>query len=98
MRISDWSSDVCSSDLDRGLVIRGGLFRFERLFEIGAEAFGESFARVGGRGHWRRRCGSQELAGDEHPATPRLQMILRKENRPWPSKIDRKSTRLNSSP
>src|SRR3546814_14387022 len=34
MRISDWSSDVCSSDLSRARVNRSGLLRYARNDEL----------------------------------------------------------------
>src|SRR3546814_1019423 len=43
MRISDWSSDVCSSDL----IIGAGTFADDRSAAISCTGTGESFIRVG---------------------------------------------------
>src|SRR3546814_1158106 len=59
MRISDWSSDVCSSDLKRG-------FGKERFVQQGgmAERFGQRFAAIAGnecKGHAFPRQGCRNL-------------------------------------
>src|SRR3546814_2985097 len=38
MRISDWSSDVCSSDLDEGINLRGDKLALQRLKEAAEKA------------------------------------------------------------
>src|SRR3546814_13994906 len=42
MRISDWSSDVCSSDLDRGAIVIG-----HQILALDAPAHALAFQRVG---------------------------------------------------
>src|SRR3546814_5574775 len=84
MRISDWSSDVCSSDLTRaevapvGRLVHEGLHRadgIQRLARIDAEV------------------GDAVLAGAAEPAhAPAVG-----EDRQQHHRQDRKSTRLNSS-
>src|SRR3546814_4815654 len=51
MRISDWSSDVCSSDLDKALGDRIGAFRHVHSFAIDAVHKGTS-PFIGARELW----------------------------------------------
>src|SRR3546814_17687761 len=64
MRISDWSSDVCSSDLQR--VVRHGL-RAQRGVLAGRGAGGRPLRRLAGRGLFRRvdvQPGDRRQQGD----------------------------------
>src|SRR3546814_1053982 len=93
MRISDWSSDVCSSDL--GIFLR--IDRMRRA--VGAEEkFGR--ARGGGGAHRepvplalgdRQAIGVRADAADQHRIAIDVQMMR------CDRRGDRKSTRLNSS-
>src|SRR3546814_2632473 len=91
MRISDWSSDVCSSDLgqNRSSVVRSmprSIGKAQCLVIIEAV---RGRSRVRRQGQFRQRL---EI-GDRGVAPPPGLMVLdRKERRG-----DRKSTRLNSS-
>src|SRR3546814_6581934 len=66
MRISDWSSDVCSSDLDPGVVeLRGAQFQFPgaeepvlRDITFRAEP-GKTTAIIGGTEIGRASCGKE---------------------------------------
>src|SRR3546814_8852340 len=97
MRISDWSSDVCSSDLSRSLIgddehgwSASGVFNFEggcyaKVIRLDPEAEPEIYATTG-------RFGTvlENVAMD--PVTRQLDLD---DNRY--TEKDRKSTRLNSS-
>src|SRR3546814_19960738 len=67
MRISDWSSDVCSSDLEVAAV----LFAFEDRGDLGEvvqplhEGVGDRLAEAAGEGHELPR--RQLLLAEEHP-------------------------------
>src|SRR3546814_10121644 len=82
LRISDWSSDVCSSDLQDGVQRRVVGAQFHEPRADRAERFHQQFAQ--GRLE-RAEALARELCADGvgGPARQRL--------------IDRKSTRLNSS-
>src|SRR3546814_20852167 len=67
MRISDWSSDVCSSDLRAGAV-RGRLLG--RLYLARQARGGAAWARCGGGRHDRR--GHRRGADRRHPCRRRL--------------------------
>src|SRR3546814_2985047 len=103
MRISDWSSDVCSSDL--------------RRFRFGCELHGSAdhlirppkTKRQGGGPFWPPPYSLQILVPGGHPMTkPRLVSLLLLSTTiltpsvAWGQEstppTDRKSTRLNSSP
>src|SRR3546814_2559348 len=106
MRISDWSSDVCSSDLRPACSDRGQFTRDElaRLVERGA-ALASDLAAFDERaehriepeekGRAQHESGDDILAGDgeqpRQPHFPRMLVGIMVEPR------DRKSTRLNSS-
>src|SRR3546814_4400837 len=97
MRISDWSSDVCSSDLPGGAVVHG-LQELEALEAVlvvdyprsGREALGQLVPAVGcdgdgvdlDDGHGAMVAGRGASAPGDEPLLPAG---------------DRKSTRLNSS-
>src|SRR3546814_3080537 len=73
MRISDWSSDVCSSDLDSSLICAlaapmapRGLNTFSVTFdsaEHDESAFQTEMARSLGTRHRSVNCGSHDIAG-----------------------------------
>src|SRR3546814_1400307 len=105
MRISDWSSDVCSSDLARVV---------ERLAEGGddrgqVEPGGEPGRERRSHDHEQRIEAEQEARDDdedadqnEHDARPdgKSKICSRGDaetRREYPKNVDRKSTRLNSS-
>src|SRR3546814_9399161 len=96
MRISDWSSDVCSSDLCRGAVDPGPQPTRRRLRSLDAEALHEALAggeveagRAGQLLEAFRRAHERRLGP---PGT-----VARLGTRPEQAQGDRKSTRLNSS-
>src|SRR3546814_3575020 len=65
MRISDWSSDVCSSDLlDRRIVV-------QRLGDVGHRTPGEDPERVSGAGGMRRLDDRLRALGRVRPALRR---------------------------
>src|SRR3546814_10471530 len=97
MRISDWSSDVCSSDLPRrGMVEQFGL-RHGLAVDIALDMADveppdqvelvERFDTLGGRFHLERLGQRDDRGDDRAVARPRLGRAAK----------DRKSTRLNSS-
>src|SRR3546814_8615832 len=101
MRISDWSSDVCSSDLDRRGYARAG----ERVLPDDTAIFiavGGKLAR-GIAGDDRALCrggrGAPENAGefDRAGLGPADRAVGRIEREELIVLRDRKSTRLNSS-
>src|SRR3546814_1403850 len=113
MRISDWSSDVCSSDLS-GLTAGIAFEQLARLFigpGLGDERFGAEIVCVGhdasGCGAWRAKSQMLKWRGLDSAAPARSP--TRPPNRVfygWPGggagrhrlgNRDRKSTRLNSS-
>src|SRR3546814_12198321 len=67
MRISDWSSDVCSSDLDESVLVTGGCDegreqhrRRNRCFDAttsNAELGGTKDEKTAGPSHWQRGIG-----------------------------------------
>src|SRR3546814_4875267 len=107
MRISDWSSDVCASDLERAVRIRGAggevaIGAAERaVVPAGAVAAG-AFAQVGRLGKVLR-TGFQRVAvvvADEthHVGAAIVEVLAAEEGRRGlVHAADRKSTRLNSS-
>src|SRR3546814_1725839 len=104
MRISDWSSDVCSSDL-LGLH-RAAFERADRLADA-RQAFGVRVAQPGTRGQVLRFARHFEfVAVDERTmddeigvaADRRGEMRVGAERKAEMTRVDRKSTRLNSSP
>src|SRR3546814_2241088 len=100
MRISDWSSDVCSSDLDRGDVMSVALPHV-RGPGFAASAAGIAIHGKAGRlrhastgcEQYRAKYGEKRTTGriiiQAHQLCPMAFMSS--------SDIDRKSTRLNSS-
>src|SRR3546814_5106451 len=102
MRISDWSSDVCSSDLDLPLVI-DALNRFYFKPEAGG--------RLWLSPHDETACPASDCAPEEIDialAIDRFQQVVdwkvERVEHSWaglrsfaPDRLDRKSTRLNSS-
>src|SRR3546814_7356641 len=97
MRISDWSSDVCSSDLIAGLldpdrvagVGQGPRREVERLLRAGND---DHLLRRAGDGPRRAEIGGYRLA--QRPIAAGIAGHEEAPRRPPP---DRKSTRLNSS-
>src|SRR3546814_3075511 len=89
MRISDWSSDVCSSDLD-GVFVQGLLeqvFRgLERLF-LALDALVTGVVLEDGRAGEAEQLGLGEEILDGLVVVAELRAVA----------LDRKSTRLNSS-
>src|SRR3546814_3162751 len=92
MRISDWSSDVCSSDLQAVLHVPDGRAVGEGGAAVGGEGGGVALAALDllrchlvgdGRAHLAR-LRVAAVAGDVEPAIAQRH-------------VDRKSTRLNSS-
>src|SRR3546814_9035956 len=98
MRISDWSSDVCSSDLLRDLRCRQPAGGFLQRDQVVAQDL-----------PWRGRSVDDEAVHGIGTFQPRLEKGARNENgqvleigggivhRPLQIAEDRKSTRLNSS-
>src|SRR3546814_3750840 len=112
MRISDWSSDVCSSDLDClciSLELR--LQRFAESNGLGSNDMHQRTALQ--TGEYRRidLLGNGFIIGQHHAATRTAQSLVRRgcdhmrvtegrrvrSARDQASEVDRKSTRLNSS-
>src|SRR3546814_4894627 len=105
MRISDWSSDVCSSDLNRLPLFAvtktiAGIVELlyphqsgKHLMAIGPGTFAANqihgHCRHGRIGGFGRSYGRVEIGGIAAPDLSGTQLPARKE--------DRKSTRLNSS-
>src|SRR3546814_6820712 len=97
MRISDWSSDVCSSDLlieagpvrlaDAAQESDLSLGRFRHLFTA---EIGMPFQRYV---LWRRLLIAFDAIGGQHSATEAAHMAGFSDS----AHLDRKSTRLNSS-
>src|SRR3546814_8493740 len=112
MRISDWSSDVCSADLDLGEVedlalVDPGLDADD---SVGGLGLGEAVIDVGAQGMQRhaafaiplrtRDLGAVEAAGDVDLDAQRAQAHRVADgalHRAAEHDADRKSTRLNSS-
>src|SRR3546814_7474329 len=97
MRISDWSSDVCSSDLEGlGLLGLGGIAMYERREQLGmgAQMTVEIHAHEGRQLHEARidlapHAGETRRDSVDHLRLEPLHRMADGE--------DRKSTRLNSS-
>src|SRR3546814_3509219 len=99
MRISDWSSDVCSSDLRKILLKRAHEVsdRERLIMETWTGAFPQLLAAYEHKerfyGIWDATTRLQaEAALDEWIAT-----IPKGQKEVWSDLVDRKSTRLNSS-
>src|SRR3546814_6468191 len=97
MRISDWSSDVCSSDLSKAIVAEA--FEVRELLEGLCARRAARHVRDGGSNDALRIAASEERRRslDEEPlalmqANERLHQLLVSVG-----SRDRKSTRLNSS-
>src|SRR3546814_4035769 len=88
MRISDWSSDVCSSDLVRAMIFFLTKSGFTGSFDPVRVRLGRSCS------DWQRKTRLGECrAGLEARSVDRLRF----ERRLGAVRLDRKSTRLNSS-
>src|SRR3546814_6621119 len=106
MRISDWSSDVCSSDLDEADVAIGiAGYRAHRVAKYLVGSRGEGrFDLAGCRGLLARlqnlhglddHLGGFQEIGPDAPAE--LVRFIRCRSHLRAAAVDRKSTRLNSS-
>src|SRR3546814_2500066 len=101
MRISDWSSDVCSSDLDHPTDLRNSRNQFVHLRPLRGASLAPILAEDGSLLNLDRFRGKLVLLNfwatwcppcvGELPALDRLQELL------WSEALDRKSPRLNSS-
>src|SRR3546814_3706584 len=101
MRISDWSSDVCSSDLDKARCTRdiAGKTTYLNLQIFAFEAlprFTQGRAHDCRVAHPIARSSTRNL-GREHIHVDPADSISRSQNHGAFNDIDRKSTRLNSS-
>src|SRR3546814_3473990 len=102
MRISDWSSDVCSSDLEAGAVIvilaravAGGRIIVEGRGRADLGAVGDARARGrrdGPADRQRPRRPRRDAADGPHAGGAVIAAETRRAR-----EVDRKSTRLNSS-
>src|SRR3546814_3641751 len=104
MRISDWSSDVCSSDLDVNKAGKKALSEaFEKLGLDYVPSYGNFvLVRVGDAARinlelLKRGVIVRPVAGDGLPEWLRVSIGLPSENTRFVQALDRKSTRLNSS-
>src|SRR3546814_6876858 len=112
MRISDWSSDVCSSDLRNGVaeevealavLVRPGRADLGpvRILAVAGDAIEHEGGAVGFGGHVSSpsRCRAATVAADaENKARPIGRGVMPAARLPGRgSCTDRKSTRLNSS-
>src|SRR3546814_8621909 len=102
MRISDWSSDVCSSDLISGRLIGAGVrmgasdfAAAERLLERAEAELSRVPARRFATALEIARARLAALKGDAREALSRINAA--KAHCPTRLPVDRKSTRLNSS-
>src|SRR3546814_1488511 len=108
MRISDWSSDVCSSDLDgRGNIVDGNASATnDRSTAENIVGGPDDFARcsqivqpLARALHEGQQIDGQELVADDPVFAQQCRPGERTGARqPRASGLDRKSTRLNSSP
>src|SRR3546814_5487987 len=100
MRISDWSSDVCSSDLDKGggVPLPTGVHAIaERQVADPDLAIGETRLKAVGIAHEvGDECGCG-LVIDLFGRVDLLDLAVRHHHYPVGKLQDRKSTRLNSS-
>src|SRR3546814_2066250 len=101
MRISDWSSDVCSSDLDRDLPHDLVHFVVEGVLGLKAGVFGQ-IAAGGDAGGFRVDAAEGVRDAKDHRRTVRKQAakgqrLVKAQGREGELSEDRKSTRLNSS-
>src|SRR3546814_3497925 len=110
MRISDWSSDVCSSDLAEGADRRvQGAFEDKLLNKLRrlqqrvalARRLRQVLMQVAEKARVERRVAKimQQGAGIRVDLLPEHQQGTRRFKRQWQreQRVDRKSTRLNSS-
>src|SRR3546814_3060881 len=101
MRISDWSSDVCSSDLNRPRRDPGERMAPHELDESRDRERGPAPHAEPGGGHMdiqnARRLALLVIAGHQHQPRPRADEQQRQPQAEQPGGQDRKSTRLNSS-
>src|SRR3546814_2896362 len=106
MRISDWSSDVCSSDL---LTVEGDYAKVERgegvLLLADVKLKGSPLAKSGSASLWDIGDGvvCLEVHSKMNTMDPEVFKIIGKALEIVPNQfkalvVDRKSTRLNSSP
>src|SRR3546814_4621441 len=103
MRISDWSSDVCSSDLSRGTASRGHLAPGSGAI---APSPGHLPFQIAARGEWPRalrKVRAMTKKNKNGAAMPLIRMIDSEADalteltlQQQRDSIDRKSTRLNS--
>src|SRR3546814_10121998 len=96
MRISDWSSDVCSSDLNGDLVF-GNLGYLQGTLAVSVPIIKDVLAiRVAGNYNHRRGytkvIGTSQRLDERNNDSQRLSVLA--QPTAW---LDRKSTRLNSS-
>src|SRR3546814_4747522 len=108
MRISDWSSDVCSSDLAQVSILSGATQADAEVAAGGPAAGQEAYAPAAGRAP-ERQAPAHAIEALQHGVV-RLWLIVAvgipvKDPAVAPGRvsaagvpIDRKSTRLNSSP
>src|SRR3546814_8072203 len=97
MRISDWSSDVCSSDLDRDRVVEVGQHPLDRRFPLGDDLVGAiEFEQPDGSESWRD-VNVGRLAGESGPRDAVLNDAEGRDHYAEHGGVDRKSTRMNSS-
>src|SRR3546814_4445471 len=85
MRISDWSSDVCSSDLDAGkflpAYVQQGIFARDPFVSLDIEGVGQLVGLAAERGRVTRPdiklgiCGENGGRSEEH--TSELQSLMR---------------------
>src|SRR3546814_4320697 len=100
MRISDWSSDVCSSDLvDASRVavecVQGGLETFACSAEAHVQSLGDAQERLNALELLSNRMLDRVAhSGIRTPDTPYIELALVGAEE---VRADRKSTRLNSS-
>src|SRR3546814_7964239 len=99
MRISDWSSDVCSSDLWVGLTLAGTAWLGMELFSNRPAGDAMAITIWGAASSWTLTALPLFLWMGEILFRSRLSQDLFKGLAPWLESIpgDRKSTRLNSS-
>src|SRR3546814_4181506 len=94
MRISDWSADVCSSDLVDRIAVEG--FDKTQIGEVAVEPGGGALSRFLNRMNRKFQCDSARFANSFADALGQHQMmaVARRQVRPG-LREDRKSTRLN---
>src|SRR3546814_6928884 len=98
MRISDWSSDVCSSDLTSRFAGFGAQEWRKMVTDMSKSPFTSSRYSSPSRKAAFSRTSQESVAGSASPpSVPRCTMTRRRRSFDWmPMTADRKSTRLNS--